>query len=148
MGDISPPGVGEELFCRGVGTRAAGAAEFTVPLLFCNRSDCDSLRGAGIGFGFSGMVADVGVLIPGDFGPFCCSSEFELVLLTGVFGGGGREGMLIFRFSEGLVLGGGGREGIPLATAFISFFSSFAGGTGSSVFFSTAFSSATSAFLG
>ena len=95
-----------------MGTGATGA-EFTDPLLFCVRSDGDSLRGAGIGFGFSGMEV-VGLLPVGESRPFCCSlsREFELVLLTGVFGGGGREGILNFRFSEGLVLGGGGREGI------------------------------------
>ena len=123
--------------------------EFTGPLLFCNRSDCDSLRGAGIGLGFSGMGV-VGLLMPGDFGPFCCSlpSELELVLLTGVLGGGGRAGILTFRFSEGLVLGGGGLEGIPLATVFTSFFTSTGTGSSTSAFFSTTFSSATSAFLG
>ena len=139
MGDFSS-GVGEEPFCRGVGTGVTGA-EFTDPLLFCNRSDCDSLRGAGMGFGFSGMEV-VGLFTLGDFGPFCCCREFELVLLTGVLGGGGREGILIFRFSEGLVLGGGGRDGILLT----SFFSSTE--TSSSGFFSITFSLATSDFLG
>ena len=45
------------------------------------------------------------------------------VLLTGVFGGGGLDGMLTFLFSEGLVFGGGGREGIgaPAFTSFTTF---------------------------
>ena len=71
----------------------AGGGELTEPLFFCVSSVVTSLRGTGIGFGLSGM--EFGLLTLGDCTLLCSLSNDSVgVLLTGVFGGGGLEGML------------------------------------------------------